>query len=220
MAEQVAAEKWGTVRFARGEFLFHQNEPTRDLFIIKTGLVRIYKVEGTTHIELDRVGPGMVVGEVASIDGGLRSAFGEALEETEAIVIPAKEFQAILTDIPDYFRKIAQILVQRLREVDARISRSIEGDRTNHVAAIISLVSYSGRCTESTDGLSISQKFIEHEIIDLLNIPLTEVDEILQSLEKKSLLKLDRGRVILKDRASIDSLGDAVFQNASEIPVI
>jgi len=158
--------KWRLVTFEKGTFLFKQDEMTQDLFILKKGCVRIFKNEGGVEIDLDTVGPGNVVGEVASIDGGSRTASGIALEQCEALVIPALEFKKILTTIPEWFRKIALILVQRLREVDSRISRSIEGERTNHIAAIISLLAFSEYCTNDAEGFVLDRKIIEYQIID------------------------------------------------------
>jgi signal-transduction protein with cAMP-binding, CBS, and nucleotidyltransferase domain len=101
-----AGERWGIVRFIKGQHLFKQNEPSRDLFIIKSGSVLIYKNEGNTRIELDTVGPGAVIGEIAPTeDGGIRSTSGVAIEETETILIPAADFQAILARVPEYFSK-------------------------------------------------------------------------------------------------------------------
>ena len=39
------------VTFDAGEYLFRQDEMTQDLFILKSGSVRIYKTEGGVEIE-------------------------------------------------------------------------------------------------------------------------------------------------------------------------
>jgi CRP-like cAMP-binding protein len=210
--------KQRVVTFRPGEYLFHQDEKTQDLFILKKGSVRIFKNEGGVEIDLDTVGPGNVVGEVASIDGGARTASGIALEECEAVVIPASEFKAILTSIPEWFRKIALILVQRLREVDSRISRSIEGERTNHIAAIISLMAFTSHCTAQETGFVMDRKMIEYQIIDLLTISLGEITESLERLAKQNYLRLSRTQVILPSREVLDELAEKVFQSATEIP--
>lgn len=212
-------EKGRTVRFAPGEYLFRQNDQTQDLFIVKSGLVRIFKNEGSVEIDLDIIGIGNVVGEVASIDGGVRTASGVAIETCDAVVIPASEFQSILAAIPEWFKKIALILVQRLREVDSRISRSVDGERTNHVAALISLLSFSNSCIACSDGFVLDKKFIEYEAVDLLGMQLSEVTASLERLQKQQFLKLDRARIILARRDALDELAQKVFQANEELPV-
>lgn len=201
-----------------GEFLFRQDEMTHDLFILKKGTVRIFKIEGGIEIDLDTIGPGNVVGEIASIDGGPRTASGIALEPSEALMLPATEFKSILASIPEWFRKIALILVQRLREVDTRISRSIEGERTNHVAAIISLLSFTDQCVSCPDGFYIDIKTIEHLVIDLLDIPINDISESIELLQKQEYLRLDRFGVVLSSREVLDELAQKVFHTTSEVP--
>jgi CRP-like cAMP-binding protein len=204
------------VRYPRGSYLFKQNDTSQDLFIIQSGCVRIFKTEGNAEIDLDIVGNGMVVGEIASIDGGPRTASGYAVENTDVIVIPASEFQRILTTVPDYLKKIALILVQRLRMVDAKINRSIEGDRTAHVAAIISLVSYSEHCIAGNNGYEINLKFLENEIMDLLNIPPSEIDEILEKLVEKGIIKIEKTKCVLESKSQVDEMAEHLFSAISE----
>lgn len=208
------------VRFHKGSFLFRQNDTSRDLFIIQEGFVRIFKTEGNVEIDLDSVGKGMVIGEIASIDGGVRTASGYALEDTDAIVIPAAEFQRVLASVPDYLKKIALILVQRLRAVDSKINRSIEGDRTAHVAAIISLVSYTQYCAPCLNGYEINLKFLENEIMDLLNIPLSEIAEILEKLQKKGFIIIEKTKCILSSKSDIDEMAGHLFTAVNESPAI
>ena len=207
------------VTFNSGEYLFRQDELTQDLFILKSGSVRIYKTEGGVEIDLDMVGAGNVVGEIASIDGGTRTASGVACEKCEALVIPANEFQLILTSIPEWFRKIALILVQRLREVDSRISRSIEGERTNHLAAILSLLSFTDLCNSTAEGFVLDRKTVEYQIVDLLTIPLGEITASLERLHRQGFIRLDRSSIILASREALDPLAEKVFQTTTELPV-
>jgi CRP/FNR family transcriptional regulator, cyclic AMP receptor protein len=216
---QINAQNQRVVTFNPGEYLFRQDELTQDLFILKSGSVRIYKTEGGVEIDLDMVGAGNVVGEIASIDGGTRTASGVACEKCEALVIPANEFQLILTSIPEWFRKIALILVQRLREVDSRISRSIEGERTNHIAAILSLLSFTELCNSTAEGFVLDRKTVEYQIVDLLTIPLDEITASLERLHRQGFIRLDRASIVLASREALDPLVEKVFQTTTELPV-
>jgi CRP/FNR family transcriptional regulator, cyclic AMP receptor protein len=208
------------VNYKKGEYLFHQNDSTHDLFILKKGSIRIFKQEGNIEIDLDTIGPGNVIGEVASIDGGTRTASGCALDDCEVLFIPSSEFQSILASFPEWFKKIALILVQRLREVDSRISRSIEGDRTNHIAAIISLLAFTDKCIVENGCYTFDKKFLEYYILDLLSIPLGEIADSLDKLETLNYLKHDMTKIVLSSREALDELAEKVFQSRPEAPVI
>jgi CRP-like cAMP-binding protein len=205
-------------KFSKGDYLFKQNDVSQDLYIIKKGNVRIFKIEGNLEIELDSAGSGSVIGEIASIDGGTRSASGVAVEETDALVISSTEFSAILSKIPEWFKKISLILVQRLREVDNKISCSIEGDRTNQVAAMIHLLSKSSYATPTEKAYEISMKFLEDELVDVLCIQPAEVVEILRKLEKRGIIKISHSKVSILSLESIDKLAESVFHTENELP--
>jgi len=202
----------------KGDYLFKQNDRSRDLYIIKSGKVRVYKVEGGIDIELDTVGTGGIVGEIAIIDGGLRSASVVALEDTEAFMITEEDFKAISNKIPDWFQKIATILAHRLREADARIDCNMETDRTAHVAAALSLVTYSTECKPLDKGFEINAKVLENEVVDMLNIKYSDAIAAFEKLVKQDLLQIDKGKAIIKSREKLDEIANTVLKTAPDPP--
>lgn len=211
--------KLNTLFLKKDEYLFRQHDNSQELYIIKKGCVRIFKTEGQSEIELDMAGAGMVIGEIASIDGGCRSASAVAIEDSELSVISAEDFALILDRVPEYLRKIAQVLVHRLREVDEKINRSVEGDCTNHIAALIMLIA-SSEWSESADNVQINRKFLENELMDLMNISPHDISSKLDWFEKEGLVSTERGRVILTEKEKIETLAKSVFKGSTEIPVI
>jgi CRP/FNR family transcriptional regulator, cyclic AMP receptor protein len=203
----------------KDDFLFKQNDRSRDLFIIKTGKVRVFKVEGGVEIDLDVVGAGGIVGEIAIIDGGLRSASVIALEDTEAYLITEEDFRSLTGKIPDWFRKIATILAHRLREADAKIDRNMESDKTAHVAAALSLISYSSFCKPLEGGrYEISAKTMENEVVDMLNIKYSEAMAAFDRLSKQDLLQIEKGKAIIVNREKLDECAKTVFKAAPNLP--
>jgi CRP/FNR family transcriptional regulator, cyclic AMP receptor protein len=192
--------------FRKGELLFKENDNSQDFFIIKSGSVRVFKKMGQKEVTLDTLGPGMVAGEIASIDNVVRTASGIALSDTEVIVIPRSSVEKILEKIPEWFRKISQILVQRLSEVDEKISRALKSDYTNYVAAIIAMVSYSEKAAKKAEGPEIDQKFLEYEVMDLLAIPLAEVQSALEKLAAEQVVRVQGGKVILINREACEKM--------------
>ncbi|MBN2036835.1 MAG: Crp/Fnr family transcriptional regulator [Chitinispirillaceae bacterium] len=204
---QLGAVQNRIVRYRKGDVLFRENDDTQDFFIIKSGSVRILKKIGNKEITLDTLGPGMVAGEIASIDKVPRTASGVALADTEVILIPQDSVKKILDNIPDWFRKIAQILVQRLREVDDRISRSLKSDYTALVAAMITMISYSEKAATVEDGFQIERKFLEYELMDLLTIPLAEVQSAIDKCAVQGFLRVAGNDIVLTNREACTKLG-------------
>jgi len=86
-------------RLARGERAFNEGSACPGVFIVGTGLVRVYRVSalGKEHV-LHLVPPGRTFAEVAAIGGLPCPAFAEALEETLCLVLPSADFRQALED--------------------------------------------------------------------------------------------------------------------------
>lgn len=212
------SEQKKAVLFPKGTHLFRQGEDSRYLYILKTGKVRVYKTEETVEVDLDTAGAGAVVGEVAAIDGGTRSASVLALEDTQALRIEAEGFQKIVTQLPDWFQKIARILVRRLRAVDEKIDMSKGGDRTVHAAALIALLTYTEPVSNEDLRFEFAVSKLENEIADMLNMGLNEVEAVLEALQARQLIVIERSKVIVPDRAKLEACGDELFAAEDETP--
>jgi hypothetical protein len=94
--------------------------------------------------------------------------------------------------------------------VDEKISRALKADYTNYVAALIALVSYSDKAKKGADGFEIDQKFLEYELMDLLTIPLSEVQETMEKLVANGILRISGGTVTLFNREACEKLADEV----------
>ena len=73
-----------------GEVLVEQDEPGTHAFLVLDGLLNV-EVDGEV---VAQVGPGAIVGERASIEGGLRTATLRAATRCRAVVIPERELDA------------------------------------------------------------------------------------------------------------------------------
>ncbi len=67
-----------------GDALIEQDEPGTSLFLILDGMLDV-EVDGDT---VAQVGPGAIVGERASLEGGMRSSTLRAASKVRAVVIP------------------------------------------------------------------------------------------------------------------------------------
>ncbi|MCC7407283.1 MAG: Crp/Fnr family transcriptional regulator [Phycisphaeraceae bacterium] len=85
--------------YDKDEVIFRQGDPCSGVFVVGTGLVRIYRAEpsGKEHV-LHLVSPGGTFAEVAAIGGFDCPANAQALEATTCAYLPTADFNRALRD--------------------------------------------------------------------------------------------------------------------------
>lgn len=106
-----------------GEYLFRLGEVGSDLFEIVEGKLEVtaLTVEGSALV-LGTIGPGDIVGEVAPILGGARTASVRALEPTKYRKLGREAFWRVLEEYPSVALDALRIVATRLQSatLDAR----------------------------------------------------------------------------------------------------
>lgn len=111
--------------FKRGSIMFIEGESSTEMFIIRSGKVRILKQEGDKTVELAILGKGSVLGELSLLDHQPRSATGQIIEELTATIIDETIFNNTMKSIPNWLANIIQVIVSRLRGTMKKASDSI-----------------------------------------------------------------------------------------------
>lgn len=105
----------------KGELLFSEGETSRAMYLVRGGVLRIFKKKGDAQIEIDTIHTGQIVGELAFLDGNPRSASAEALAECELSEISGPTFLAVLDRMPDWLKIMLKTIVGRLRTASTKI---------------------------------------------------------------------------------------------------
>ena len=108
--QQVAAAAV-EVSIEAGKVLVREGEPGHECFVIVTGSATVTR-DGATVANL---GPGAVVGELAPLTGGVRTATVTADSAMEVLVIAQREFNGLIEEVPGF-------AVQLLRNLAARMT--------------------------------------------------------------------------------------------------
>ena len=97
--------------FKAGTTIFREGEEAHELFVIKSGEVRI-QIGNRTIAELSR---DSVFGEMALIDSEPRSATAIAVTDVELVPVSEKQFLFLVSQTPYFALKVMRVLAQRLR---------------------------------------------------------------------------------------------------------
>jgi CRP/FNR family transcriptional regulator, cyclic AMP receptor protein len=102
-------------RFVRaGDVIFREGDAADDLFVIKSGQVRI-QVGNKTVADLPA---DTIFGEMALIDNAPRSATATALTDVELVPVSEKQFLFLVSQTPNFALKVMRTLARRLRTMN------------------------------------------------------------------------------------------------------
>jgi CRP-like cAMP-binding protein len=117
------------VRFEPGASLMRQGQPADSAFILESGAVDVVtRLPGGGEAGVATLGPGCVIGEMALLDSGLRSATVVAREPVAGYFLERDGFHMLLAQRNraafTIQGRIARTLCRRMRELNARIVSS------------------------------------------------------------------------------------------------
>lgn len=98
--------------YAAGEVLFEQGDPGLGLFVVFDGELAVL---GPGDTVLARLGPGEVVGEMAILDGGARSATVRATETTRCGLLTRGDVLPLLRSEPELALEMVGLIARRVR---------------------------------------------------------------------------------------------------------
>jgi CRP/FNR family cyclic AMP-dependent transcriptional regulator len=97
--------------FKQGEVIFHEGDPAKELFVIKSGRVDIT----SGNRLLATLSENGIFGEMALIDKEPRSATVTAATDLEIVPVDERQFLFLVSQTPFFALKVLRVLAGRLR---------------------------------------------------------------------------------------------------------
>ena len=109
------------LKVRKSQIVIAEGTDSTDVYLVRSGKLRIsLSAANGREILLRDIGPGAVVGELAAIDGGLRSASVAALEEAVLACQRAEDFIRFLGEVPQAGLWMTRQLAARVRDLTER----------------------------------------------------------------------------------------------------
>ena len=107
------------IRLAAEEILVEEGEEDPSLFLLVSGEVSLSH-RGT---EIGRLGPGALVGELSSIDGGPSVERVCAVTSVLALRLRREPLMALMVDVPAFTIALSQLLAVRVRSLQSELTQ-------------------------------------------------------------------------------------------------
>ena len=180
--------------FARGEVVFHQDDPADTLHLISKGrfAVRSQTRFGDTVI-LAVLGPGQCFGELSLVDPGTRrSATVAALEAGETQSVHQLDFDRLTREHPGVKDVLVAILAAQVRRLSAHLVDALYVSADKRVVKRLAEIA-----ALYPDGeIPLTQE----DLADLAGTSRATVNRVLRAEQEKGTVALRRGRTTVLDR--------------------
>ena len=187
----------------KGDVLLHQGDPGDYLVILLDGTIRVSMVASNgREIILDYLEPGSVLGEIAMLDGGERTASITALGEGQYLKLGSKAFREVLERHPSVAWRLLQEMARRLRNAN----NTIESDRAfasgPRLARSLQRLVPSG-----AEGASI--RLSQSELGAFAGISRENINRQLGAWADAGIVALEQGRVRVLDMDVLEEIAMA-----------
>ncbi len=197
--EEPELERFSRVAVARsfpaGTRVFHEGDRSDACYIVRDGSFRVTREHSDGRaITLATLGSGDIFGELAMLDGEVRSASVEALSDGELLALPAGEVRALLARHPEITVKLIAALVRRLRTANERISRQSFQTVPSRVAGVLSQL-VADESPRQGEGAQVTIRMNQADLAQLAGTSRESVSRFLADLERAGVVQPGRGRV-------------------------
>jgi len=188
-----------------GELIIDHHEDSTDIRFIAHGNVRIVvrMMEGREVI-LNDYRDGQFFGELAAIDGGLRSANVTAVVKTRICVMSSSVFRDICEESPKIGWVMMNHLVGLVRKLSDRLAEFSFLKAKHRLYA--ELLRLSRKRSGHPDQRIISPALPQAEIADRISSRREIVSREMKSLERKGVLERARGGLVICDPKKLKQL--------------
>jgi CRP/FNR family cyclic AMP-dependent transcriptional regulator len=189
--------------FGPGVFIFHKGSPGRVLYIIESGLVRLFVISDLgQEISLNVHGPGEVFGELAVLDGRPRSTGALALETTVTRTLHGQDLMGLLKTSPRLATNLMELLVARLRYTTRYVEDLAFLDVQSRVA--VRLLDLADRGGPQQSDIEIDLSLTQSELGTWVAASRESVNKVLATFRANGLIALSGSRITILDRRRLE----------------
>lgn len=186
-------------RYDRGEAIFWEFEPSKGLYIIDRGSVKLYKLsQQGRELIIEVFGDGDSFNEVPVFDQQLNPVNVAALEESEIWIVNGGAILDCLYKYPEVTKAVVLNLSKNLRMLVSKVEELSFYQVTNRLARLID----SLPCEQLMGPASI--RLTRDEMAARLGTVREVVARSLKDLERSGVIKVSRDKIEIIDREKLD----------------
>ena len=192
--------------YPKGDVIFRDGDPPDFFFSVAAGRVKIVKtLPSGKDLILEVFSVGDPFGAVAVYEGRAFPASAVAMEDTTCVLIPRREFFAMLEQHPSMVRGLLLGLTQRLIELTNRLTE-LSGGRIEARFARLFLKLGQDIGQKRTDGVFVPLPLTRQELADMTGTTIETCIRIMSRWGKDDIVRTEKDGFVVADADTLRAL--------------
>jgi CRP/FNR family cyclic AMP-dependent transcriptional regulator len=182
-----------------GEIVLHEGDESESAYFVLSGKLEVFRLALSGR---EQVLASLSAGQGFNtapffLEEKHNPASVRTIEKAEVMAIPANQFLALLSEIPDFNRLVMRDYSERLKQLTNKVEDlGLYSVRARLVRFIL----------EQADQKEIPSRWTQDEIASHIGTVRDVVGRSLRNLEQEGLIQMQRQRIHLLDRAGLEKI--------------
>ena len=192
--------------YAAGHEIFAKGSPGQSLMAVLRGSVKVSSLsEDGKEVVFAIFNAGEIFGEMAVLDGDVRSADAIAMTDCELLAVHRRDLLPILEQRADLCMIVLKVLCRRLRQTSAQVEDLMFRHLESRIAKVLlHLAEHSGEhgVHRPAVELHVSQRVLGH----IAGGSRESVSKHLQQWRRQGLIDISKGAIMIRDLEALERL--------------
>lgn len=195
-------------QYQKDDYIFLEGEAPVSLYLVKSGKVKVlrHSTDGK-DVVLRVVGPGQMLGSVATFDGGGYPGTAQAIEECTLLAIARNDCLTLVTRYPVFGLAVIVDMGNRLRSSAEQI-RSLAVERVEQRIARVLLKLGASAGSDMPDGRVIEMPLTRQDVADMTGTTVETAIRVMSKFRRNDVIHTRRGKVVLVDIEALQNIAE------------
>ncbi|MEI8307488.1 MAG: Crp/Fnr family transcriptional regulator [Chloroflexales bacterium] len=192
-----------------GQILHTPNEIGQQLFVLRSGRVRVYKLSSEGRaLTLMMLEPPTIFGEMTLVGQWVHDTFAEAMVECEIGVIRRDALRQILTHHPQVALDFMELMGQRLRAMENKLADIAFKSVPQRLASV--LLSLSGVIPSQVVGASPPSvvRYTHQQLAEMIGSYRETITKAIGEFREAGLIRIEDDAISLTDLAQLQRMAN------------
>jgi CRP/FNR family transcriptional regulator, cyclic AMP receptor protein len=186
--------------------VFMEGDPRQAVFFIHKGIIKIYKIDSDGNEQIVTfLKEGEMFPHTGFFDSSPYPATSTVVEAAELFVIPIKDFEQLMLDMPTIAIKVMRVMSEKIREFQAKLQTFVTQDVNRRIVSFLVRMA-DNQGVKFEDGVKIGIPMTHQEFANMVGTTRETVNRVMNNLKKDGIIEMNRQGIIIYDYARLREL--------------